>query len=99
MNREVRERLELAAADTSERIEHTKRDIVRAMAPSGGIEGRSWDSPVIRTHRARLASAMADIAILNTLLARNTSAAAGAETATTQPKLASPATSSQRGGQ
>lgn len=68
MTRDVRERLELAANETHERIEQIKRDIVRGMAATGNSSGRSWDAPVIRTHRARLAAANADLAILTALL-------------------------------
>lgn len=68
MKGDVKERLELALVDTRERVKQGQNDIVRGMAASSTGAGMSWDSPIIRTHRARLAAARADLAILEALL-------------------------------
>lgn len=65
MRAAVRELLKMAHSETQARIEQGLKNLARQMS---GDPPRSWDSPIVRTERSRLAASMADIAILEQLL-------------------------------
>jgi hypothetical protein len=61
--RVVRERLASALDDARELVRDREKDIRRCLG-----EGLAWNHPAVRTHRLRLAAALADVQMLELMV-------------------------------